>query len=193
MPNTPKTHHDMLMVFCAVCGHKKKNDQLSKISLHVASLIKTKQSSSFDLDDDRFPKVICTSCRPKLTKKNCNLPEPPPFEKIQRSALRHMALGYASDHNCFMCRSIVGGQPGHVVDQRRIVKPISKVITAKCNIEGHCLCPCPTCFQEHTGMGIKHYCVDDRGSVKEKATNTMQLAPRGAAHTQRMPAATAHD
>ena len=178
-PDPPKTHHDMLMVFCAVCGHKKKKDQLRDISLHIAGLIQEKQNTLFDLKDDRFPKVICKTCRPKLTKQNCNLPEPPPFDQIQRSALRHVTLGYNTNQNCFMCRSIVTGKPGQIVDYRKIAKPINNVIAAACTILRHCLCPCPLCFQEHTGIGIKHSCIDGRGSVKLSRHGDYEPVPMG--------------
>ena len=74
MPNTPKTYQDMLMVVCAVCDHKTKNDKVSKISLHVKP-IQAMRNSLFDLDNDRYQKVLCSSCRQKLTKQISYLPE----------------------------------------------------------------------------------------------------------------------
>ena len=51
---------DMLQICCGICGIKKKPDQLRKISDLTLERIKTIEGyEEYDINDDRYPKMIC--------------------------------------------------------------------------------------------------------------------------------------
>ena len=74
---TARTHHEMLHIFCEICGVKKNSHQARKIN--PALLEKRKSFSgyaNYDITDERFPKVLCKIfC--KKQKKNKNKISPP--------------------------------------------------------------------------------------------------------------------
>ena len=154
MPNQAKTHLDMLQLCCGICGEKKNPKILSPITEYILNQIKAIDGyQNYDLNDDRYPKVICQKDRGAVREKvknpfkvsyKFNLPSIiPRFNQIPLpfSATRTSPSGFNDTHTCFLCEQNHVGRPKihHEADDKS-----SKV--------------CPKCFQK-TGRGISHPCV----------------------------------
>ena len=60
MPNKAKEHVHMLQIYCGICGQKKTQKQLRKLTNHILMQIKCIDGyREYSLSDDRFPKMIC--------------------------------------------------------------------------------------------------------------------------------------
>ena len=168
MPTTARTHGDMLHVCCGICGQKKSPDKLRKITDNILTKIKTiKGYEHYDINDDRYPKVICGECifpvnerftNPSSSSFKNKLPVCiPPFADIIVPNVTdiNIALSNNEDHMCFLCDQNNVGRPKKQKDPDQNQKTCSK------------------CHQK-TGRGISHKCVTlARQSVSE-ITNAIQ-------------------
>ena len=158
----PRTHLDMLQLCCGVCGVKKKPEQLHKITPNLLSKLHQMNGyADYDLEDDRYPKVICSAHKSAIHEKLRNpnqekyknyLPEQvPDFKSIAlpHKATRTTPTGYNEDHTCILCDQNIVGRP-------REMKTSSSHESV-----------CATCFQK-TGRGIDHPC---KKSIKQSVAS----------------------
>lgn len=160
MPYVIRTHFDMLHLCCGICGHKKNPNQLRSISESILVQIKSIDGyQDYNLNDDRYPKVICEQHRAAVREKFKNpsqsvykfkLPSNiPQFSSISllSTVTPTTQSGFNKAHACFLCdQNHVGKSTKQEVNNN---KP-SKV--------------CPKCLQI-TGRGIVHPCLK---STKKK-------------------------
>ena len=152
MPNKARNHVDMLQICCGICGIKKKQGLLRKITEHILMQIKCIDGyKDYNLSDDRFPKMICQMDRaavherytnPKSTSYKFNLPiNIPRYNEI---ILPHsVTRATPSDHTCFLCEQNKIGRPKEDTNNNST--------TNLCN----------KCLQK-TGRGIPHPCLKSR-------------------------------
>ena len=167
MPNTARTHLDMLQICCSICGEKKKTNKLRPISEYVLIQIKSIDGyKDYDLND-RYPKVICEvhrgAVREKVTNPSkivykFNLPSTiPPFNTISlpHAATRATPSGFNEAHTCFLCdQNQVGRPKKHENDD------------TPSNV-------CSKCLQK-TGRGISHPCTKSTKKSAVDITNSIQ-------------------
>ena len=169
MPTTVRTHLDMLQLCCGICGKKKNPKLLRPISESVLIQIKSIDGyQAYDLNDNRYPKVICEQHRgaicervknPSLTAYKFNLPSDiPQFNTITlpHAATRATPSGFNEAHTCFLCEQNIIGRPKKHDENHN--KPY-KV--------------CPKCLQI-TGWGISHSCVKSTKKSVVGITNVIQ-------------------
>ena len=120
MPNYARKHVDMLHICCGICGQKKTQGQLRKITDHILMQIKCIDGyRDYNLSDDRFPKMICHIHRaaiherfinPNNTSYKFKLPSVIP--QYMNISLPHAATrAMPSDHTCFLCEQNRLGRP----------------------------------------------------------------------------------
>ena len=61
MPKHARNHHDMLQLCCGVCSVKKKLELHKTTPNLLSKLHQMNGYADYDLEDDRYPKVICTA------------------------------------------------------------------------------------------------------------------------------------
>ena len=110
MPNKAKKHADMLQICCGICGQKKKQGLLRKITNHILMQIKCIDGyRDYNLFDDRFPKMICHIHRRAVQERfikpnsaNYKFKLPSDIPLYNHISLPHAAIRTApSDHFCF--------------------------------------------------------------------------------------------
>ena len=175
MPNTARTHTDMLQLCCGICGKKKKPSCLRTITDNILTKIRfIKGYEEYDLGNDRYPKKICNSCsfpvnerfsNPFKTEFNYQLPDTPNFSNISLPymATRASSMGCNECH-CFLCEQNTSGRPQ--TKQESVI--ISQI--------------CSKCFQK-TGRGIRHPCLASPAKTAESISNAVkELDPRTQDH-----------
>ena len=172
MPHHARTHIDMLQVCCGICGIKKKPYQLKKITYNILIKLKSIDGySDYDLNDDRYPKVLCSEHYSAVIERYSNkqtfkyrLPnEVLKFNEIQLShaSTRNTPTGFPSDHTCFLCDQNVVGRP---------TKKANTSSTAAIASEKYV---CSKCLQP-TGRGISHPCDSSNKHVVESVASAIK-------------------
>ncbi len=151
----------------------KDPKQLRKITGHILSQIRSIEGYEYyDLENDRYPKVICNRHWVTLyelskelsnskSKFNLNLPKYiPPYKDIPLQATRANPTGFNEKHSCFLC------------EQNRVGRPRTR------DINDTNVSRCPKCLQR-TGIGLKHPCLTSpQKSVSEITNMVGQMDPK---------------
>ena len=168
MPNTHKSHLDMLQLCCGICGLKKNQQQLRLMSecvlIHIKSIDGYKD---YDINDDRYPKVICEQHQRAVREKVNNpskicyefsLPiNVPHFCDISLPRItRASSSDFDQTHTCFLCEQNQVGRPKSIEKNNHTSSKI-----------------CPKCFQA-IGRGIPHPCVKSTKNSVLNITKTIQ-------------------
>ena len=127
MPHHARTDRDMLQNCCGFCGIKKKSEQLREISDLILKKIKSLEGyDDYDINDDRYVKVICKEHNQAVRERYNNRDNPiyhfcknlpsnsPKFKDI---CLPHVVTcgnpkGFNDEHSCFLCSQNKVGRPG---------------------------------------------------------------------------------
>lgn len=163
MPYKARKHADMLLVCCGICGHKKKQGLLRKITDHTLMQIKCIDGyKDYNLSDDRFPKMICDIHRSAVRERFINpdsshytisLPsEIPPYNTI---SLPHTLTRASPNHTCFLCEQNLIGRPKKGTSNNPTINKCNKCLQTK-------------------GRGIPHPCLKSSKQSVVDITNTLE-------------------
>ena len=176
MPHHARTHIDMLQNCCGICGIKKKSEQLRKISDLILEKIKSVEGyDDYDVNDDRYPKVICKEHDQAVRERYNNRDNPtyhfsknlpsniPKFKDIclPHVGTRANPTGFTDEHSCFLCAQNKVGRPRH--HNKSTYKKREYL--------------CSKCLQK-CGPGIPHPCLKSKKNAVENISSTLlQMKP----------------
>ena len=119
-----RTHLDMLIICCGICGEKKRKKVLKKISENdIAKIRQINGYENYGLLDDRYPKMICTADCSAVNDK-IKYPDKPRYTfKLPSNVPRYHEIEFnnvlvgsmsdcTSNHTCFLCDQ---NKPGHPI------------------------------------------------------------------------------
>ena len=101
----------MLQLCCSVCGVNKKPEQLHRITPNLLSKLHQMNGyADFNLEDDRYPKVICSEHKSAINdklrawiKKNIIIIYQHKSITLPHKATLTTPIGYNKDHACILC------------------------------------------------------------------------------------------